>query len=75
MLNKKSTVYIDPDLHKALRFKAAETEHSISDLINDAIRLALAEDATDLAAFEERKNEPLLDFETVVKKLKRDGKV
>ncbi len=75
MLSKKSTVYIDPDLHKALRFKAAETEHSISELINQAIKLSLSEDAIDLAAFGEREKEPLLDFEAVVKKLKLNGKI
>lgn len=72
---KRSTIYLDSELHKALRVKAAETEHSISELVNDAVRYSLAEDSIDLSAFEERKNEPLLSFEGVLKKLKKDGKI
>jgi hypothetical protein len=72
---KRATVYFDPALHRALRLKAAETDRSVSDLINEAVRLSLAEDAEDLLAFEERSGEPDLSFEAVVKELKRSGKV
>ncbi len=72
---KRSTVYFDPAIHQALRLKAAETDRSISDLVNDAVRLSLAEDAEDLAAFQERAAEPNLSFEDVVKSLKRSGKI
>ena len=54
---KRATVYFDPDLHRALRFKAAETQRSVSELVNNAVRRSLAEDADDLAAFEARRNE------------------
>jgi hypothetical protein len=73
--NKRATVYFDPDLHRAVRLKAAETEQSFSELINEAVRLSLAEDALDLAAFEERAAEPDLPFEDVVKDLRRRGKI
>jgi plasmid stability protein len=66
---------LEEDLHRALKIKAAETEYSISDLVNDAVRQALREDLGDLAAIEERKNEPLISPEDVLKKLKRDGKL
>lgn len=72
---KRATVYFDPAVHRALRLKAAETDRSMSDLINEAVRLSLAEDAEDLLAFEERSGEPNLSFETVVKELKRSGKI
>ena len=72
---KRATVYFDPALHRALRLKAAETDRSMSDLINEAVRLSLLEDAEDLLAFEERSGEPDLSFETVVKELKRSGKI
>jgi len=72
---KRATVYFDPYLHRALRLKAAETDSSVSELVNDAVREALAEDAEDLVAFEERKKEPELIFEDVVKDLKRRGKI
>lgn len=72
---KRATVYFDPALHRALRLKAAETDRSMSDLINEAVRLSLVEDAEDLLAFEERSGEPDLSFEKVVKKLKRSGKI
>lgn len=72
---KRATVYFDAGLHRALRVKAAETEHSLSDLVNAAVRRSLAEDAEDLAAFEERANQPDLAFENVLKDLKRRGKL
>jgi len=72
---KRTTVYLDSDLHHALRIKAAETEHSMSQLVEAAIKFSLAEDSIDLAAFEKRKSEPSLPFEDVLKKLTRDGKI
>ena len=72
---RRSTIYLDSELHRALRLKAAETDRSMSDLVNDAVKLALAEDAGDLEAFAKRASEPDLLFETVVKALKADGKI
>jgi len=72
---KRATVYFDPDIHRALRLRAATSDKSISDMVNQAVKLALAEDAEDLAAFQERKREPNLDFEGFVKALKRRGKL
>ena len=72
---KRATVYFDVSLHKALRMKAVETDHSLSDLVNTAVRRSLAEDAEDLAAFNTRAKEPNLAFEEVLKKLKRRGKL
>jgi hypothetical protein len=72
---KRATVYFDSQIHRALRLKAAETDRSISELVNDAVRLNLAEDAEDLAAFEERANEPNLAFENVLKDLRKRGKL
>jgi plasmid stability protein len=72
---KRATVYFEPEIHRALRLKAAATDRSISDMVNDAVKLALAEDAEDLAAFEERAHEKSVDFETVVKSLRRRGKI
>jgi len=73
--SKRSTIYFDPQLHQALRLKAAETDRSISDIVNDAVKLYLAEDAEDLAAFEERASEPSVAFEDAVKALRRSGKI
>ena len=72
---KRATVYFDPPLHRALRLKAAETDCSISDLVNDAVKQSLAEDAEDFEAFEAREHEPDYLFEDVVKDLKRRGKI
>ena len=74
-LNKRATIYLDPELHRALKIKAAATSRSMSELINEAIRLSLAEDAEDLAAFEERADEPLIAFEDVVKELKQHSRL
>lgn len=72
---RRATVYLDPELHRALRVKAAETDQSVSDIVNEAVKQALAEDAEDLAAFRARAKEPNLDFETVLKDLRRRGKL
>ena len=74
-LPKRATVYFEPEIHRALRLKAAATDRSISAMVNDAVKLALAEDAEDLAAFEERAKEKSVDFETVVRSLRRRGKI
>ena len=72
---KRATVYFEPYLHRALRLKAAETDRSISELVNEAVKAALAEDVSDIEAFEVRENEPDYAFEDVVKDLKRRGKI
>lgn len=72
---RRATVYLEPGLHRALRVKAAQTEESISGLVNHAVRRSLGEDAEDLAAFEVRAKEPSLEFEAVLKDLKRRGKL
>jgi len=75
MSTKRATVYFDENLHRAIRLKAAETDRSISDLVNEAVRQSLAEDADDLAAFDDRASEPDLPFERVVKELRERGKL
>jgi len=72
---KRTTIYLDSDLHHALRIKAAETENSMSELVQEAIKFSLAEDSVDLAAFNERKKERSLPFEDVVKKLRKNGRI
>ena len=74
-LTKRVTVYLEPILHRALRLKSIETSRTLSDLLNEAVRSELAEDAEDLAIFDARKNEPTIKFEDFVKELKRDGKI
>lgn len=73
--SKRATVYFDAAVHKALRLKAAETEQSMSDLVNTAVRNILAEDADDLAAFRDRAKEPVLAFEELLRDMKRRGKL
>ena len=72
---KRATVYFDAHLHRALKVKAAETERNLSEIVNDAVKQSLAEDAEDLAAFEERAKEPNLAFEAVLKDLRRRGEL
>lgn len=75
MTAKRATVYFDPDIHRALRLKAAASDSSMSDIVNQAVRLSLSEDAEDLEASQRRKREPNVDFEQFVKALKRRGKL
>ena len=72
---KRATVYFQPEIHRALRVKAAETDRSISELVNEAVKETLAEDAEDLAAFEERARERSTRFEEVLKRLRRRGAI
>jgi hypothetical protein len=72
---KRATIYFDPELHKALKLKALETSQSVTDLVNKAVREALSEDAEDILAFTERKNEPLISYDQMITKLKKDGKI
>jgi hypothetical protein len=74
-MQKRTTIYFEPAIHRALRIKSAELDRSVSDLVNEAVKLILAEDAEDLAAFDERALEPNLPFEDVVRDLKRRGKI
>ena len=70
---KRTTIYLDPKLHQAIKIKAIQVHMSISDLTNEALRLTLKEDAMDLEAIKNRSNEPSRSFESVLKDLKRDG--
>jgi hypothetical protein len=71
--SKRATVYFHPDIHRALRLKAAASERSISEIVDEAVRHLLAEDADDLAAIRDRAHEPTDSFEDFVGQLKRDG--
>lgn len=74
-LTKRATIYFDPDLHKALRLKSVETSRTVSELVNDAVKETLVEDAEDLAAFDNRAGEPLIGYSEMVKRLKQDGRI
>jgi len=74
-ISKRSTVYFDADLHAALRLKAAHSQRSLSAIVNDAVRVALAEDREDLAAFDDRVAEPTMSYEELLDDLKAHGKL
>jgi hypothetical protein len=71
----RSTIYFDPELHRALRLKAAFSRRSVSALVNDAVRRALREDQEDLAAFDDREHEPVLTYEQLLRDLAKHGKI
>ena len=72
---KRATVYFESDVHRALRLKAAALDRSISDMVNDAVKASLAEDAEDLAAFSDRMKDKSISFGTFVQGLKRRGRI
>ncbi len=74
-LTKRATVYFDPAIHQVIKMKALETEQSISDIVNEALRHELAEDQEDLAVFSKRAKEPTISYEALLRKLKADGKI
>lgn len=67
---KRATVYFDPEIHRALRLKAAASDRTVSDLVNEAVKLTLTEDDEDMKAFEERATDPVLDFDDFVRDLR-----
>lgn len=73
--HKRSTIYLDPELHRAVKLKSAHTNRSISDIVNESLRAVFREDEEDLAAFEDRAAEPVMSYEALLAKLKADGKI
>ena len=73
--SKRATIYFEPSIHQALRLKTAATDRSISDLVNEALRVALAEDAEDLEALEDRRSERSISFESVVRALRKRARI
>jgi len=74
-LSKRSTVYFEAEIHQALRIKAATTHQSVSEVVNEAVRVALSEDQEDLKAFSQRVSEPVLSYEELLEDLKSHGKI
>jgi hypothetical protein len=74
-LSKRSTVYFEPEIHQALRLKAASSNSSISELIDEAVRLSMNEDQEDLAFFAQRENEKEISYEDLLNDLKKHGKI
>ena len=74
-LSKRATIYFDPDIHQALKVRAAIADTSLSELIDEAARLLMAEDEEDLLAITDRVNEPSISYEALLKDLKKHGKI
>ena len=74
-LTKRSTIYFDADLHQALRLKAASVHQSVSELVNEAVRVALREDQDDLNSIAQRVAEETISYEALLKDLKSHGKI
>ena len=74
-LSKRSTVYFEPEIHQALRVKAASAHLSVSEVVNEAVRLLMQEDQEDLNAFSERVDEPEISYEALLNDLKKHGKI
>jgi hypothetical protein len=71
----RATVYLDDDVHKALRMKSAETGESMSQLINDAVRVVMAEDLEDISDWNARCNEQSIGNEEFLRQLRADGTI
>jgi hypothetical protein len=74
-LSKRSTIYFEPDIHQALKIKAASAQLSVSELVDEAVRLVMNEDQEDLAAFSERADQKEISYEALLNDLKRHGKI
>lgn len=75
VMSKRATIYLEPDIHKLLKLKAAETSSSISEIVNDLLRAEFLEDAEDIQSIKERINEPTISYETILKELKDEGRL
>ena len=69
----QATIYFDPKIHKALKMKAIQTENTLSELVNEAVKMSLSEDLIDLEALDKRKNQKERSFDSFLKELKKDG--
>jgi len=74
-LSKRSTIYFEPDIHQALKVRAASSHLSVSELVDEAVRLLMNEDQEDLAAFSEREGEKEISYEALLNDLKKHGKI
>jgi hypothetical protein len=74
-LSKRSTIYFEPKIHQALKVKAASSQLSVSELVDEAVRLLMSEDQEDLAAFSERESEKEISYEALLNDLKKHGKI
>jgi hypothetical protein len=74
-LSKRSTIYFEPNIHQALKVKAASSHLSVSELVDEAVRLLMSEDQEDLAAFSEREIEREISYEALLNDLKKHGKI
>ena len=74
-LSKRSTIYFDPAIHQALKLKAASIDSSVSEIVDEAVRLFMNEDEEDLSAFTDRISESTISYETLLKDLKKHGKI
>jgi len=72
---KRATVYLEPEILRALKLKAHEGNRSVSELVNEAVRATLAEDAADLYAFAVRDDESAYPFAELVRDLERRGRL
>lgn len=72
---KRATIYLEEDLHRALKLKSVEADQSISRLVNDAIRTTLSEDLEDLSDVENRTKERTVSYEGFLKELKSRGQI
>lgn len=72
---KRTTIYVEQRLHKALRLKAAELDTSMSDIVNDALRHAFVDDAEDLTDVKKRAGEKTVSFEEFVTGLRASGQI
>ena len=73
--SQRTTVYLDRNVHRALRLKAVETNRRVSDLVNEAVKEALVEDLEDIKVIRKRAKEPSRSFEAFVRELRRDGRI
>ncbi len=74
-LSRRSTIYFDPQVHQALKLRAATSDRSLSEIVDEASRLLMGEDQEDLDAFDNRIKEPEITYESLLKDLKKHGKI
>ena len=68
----KVTLNLEDAILQALKLKSSETNQSMTELVNDALKASLQEDLEDIKSWEERKGEDTYSYEEFLELLKKE---
>lgn len=69
----RTTITINDKLYRALKMRAADSDASISQLIENAVKYQVLEDLEDIEDAKKRQQESSYSFDDLVAQLKAEG--